>query len=72
VTNPSPTRSHLNIPSLHSLDVAHAVFMAELAGDNVREDLGLSVRMCGKAFARLFVSFFPLDHEEDLHRPYPR
>jgi hypothetical protein len=59
VTDSSTTRSHLHISPLHSLDIAHAVFMTQLAGDDVREDLSLSVRMCGEAFARLFVSFFP-------------
>jgi len=72
VTDSSTSRSHLDIPSLHSLDIAHAVFMTQLAGDDVREDLGLSVRMCGEAFARLFVSFSPGHREKDLRLPYPR
>lgn len=40
-----PARGHLHIPSLHRLDIAHAVLVAKLARDNVREDLGFSVRM---------------------------
>ena len=35
VTDSSTTRSHLNISPLHSLDVAHAVLMAQLAGHDV-------------------------------------
>lgn len=47
------TRSHLNVSPLHRLDIAHAVFVAELAGYNVREDLGLSMWVGGEALLRL-------------------
>lgn len=47
------SRGHLNISALHSLDIAHAVFVAQFARDDVGEDFEFSVRVSWKASARL-------------------
>jgi hypothetical protein len=56
MTDSSTTRSHLHISPDHRLDVAHAIFVAQLAGDDVREDLEFPMRMCWETLTWLISS----------------
>lgn len=51
VSDARTSRSHLNVPALHRLDVPHAVLVRQLARHDVAEDLGLSMRVGGEASA---------------------
>ena len=49
VSDTSSTDSVLNVPPFHRLDIAHAVLVAELARDDVREDFRFAVLVRGEA-----------------------
>ena len=53
VGDTGPAARHLHVAALHRLDVAHVVLVRQLAGDDVREDLELAVRVRGEAGAGL-------------------
>lgn len=53
VCDTGTARGHLDVASLHRLDVAHVVLVGQLAGDDVREDLSFAVRVGRESLAGL-------------------
>jgi len=51
VADASSSAGKLNVTTLQDLEVAHGIFVLQLAGDNVGEDLHFTVSVCAKAFA---------------------